>query len=135
MMGSGVSSGSWMFASAGGGWSSGFAITAARTAVAAVVAATTATSLLDSVALGPRFTGVGVLLPTVFLGLVVLGVAGLGVLDASLEEVALLSGFGRIGVFESAALLDVGFFVAVPDLAVDFGTSCLVGFGAGLVRA
>lgn len=64
-----------------------------------------------------------------------MGVAGLGVLDASLEEVALLSGFGRVGVFESTALLDVGFFVAVPDLAVDFGTSCLVGFGAGLVRA
>lgn len=136
MKDSGEGSGSWMFASTEGGCSSGFAITAATAAVAAAaVAAATAASLLDSVGLGPRFTGVGVLLPTVFLGLVVLGAAGLGVLDASLEEGALLSGLGRVGVFESAALLGVGFFAAVPGLAVDFGTSCLAGFGAGLARA
>lgn len=114
-------------------------MTAAAAAVAAAVAAAeataTATSLSDSVFLGPRFTGVGVLLPTVFLGLVVLGVAVLEVLDASLEEVTLLSGLGRVGVFESVGLLVAGFFEAVPDLAVDFGTSCLASFGAGLARA
>lgn len=109
-------------------------MTAATAAVAAAVATATATSLSDSVALGPRFTGVGVLLPTVFLGLVVLGVAVLEVLDASLEGVALLSGLGRGGVFESVGLLVVGFFGAVPDLVADFGTSCFAGFGAGLLR-
>lgn len=134
-MGSGVGSGSWLFAFGGGGCSSGFVMTAAAAAVAAAAATATATSLSDSVVLGPRFTGVGVLLPTVFLGLVVLGAAVLEVLDASLEEVALLSGLGRVGVFESTALLAAGFFETVPDLAVDFGTSCLAGFGAGLVRA
>lgn len=125
-----------MFSSSGCGCSSGFAMTAAAAAVvatAAVAAATTA-SLTDSEALGPRFTGVGVLLPTVFLGLVVFAVAVLEVLGVSLEEVALVSGLVRVGVFESTALAGVGFFAAVPDLAVDFGTSCLAGFGAGLAR-
>lgn len=105
----------------------------AAAAVAAAAAAATATSLSDSATLGPRFTGVGVLLPTVFLGLVVLGV--LVVLGASLAEVVLPSGLGRAVVFESTALLAVGFFVAGADFAVDFGTSCLAGFGAGLGRA
>lgn len=133
-----IVSGSWMFNSAGEGCSSGFPMMVTAAAVAATVAATVAAAiatflsvLSDSVALGPRFTGVGVLLPTVFLGLVVLGAAVLEVLDASLEEVALLSGLGRVGVAESTALLVVGFFEAVLDLAVDFDTSCLAGFGAG----
>lgn len=105
-------------------------MTATAAAVPAAAAAATATSLSESVPLGPRFTGVGVLLPTVFLGLVVLGAAVLEVLGASLEEVALLSGLGRAGVFASKALLVGGFFVAVADFAADFGTSCLAGFGA-----
>lgn len=133
MTGSGVGS-----ASAEDGCSSALVMTtaaAAATAVAAVAAAAIVTSLSDSVTLGPRFTGVGVLLPTVFFGLVVLAAAVLEVLGASLEAVVLLSGLGRVVVLESTALLVVGFFVAGADFAVDFGTSCLVGFGAELGRA
>lgn len=77
--------------------------------------------------LGPRLTGVGVVLPTVFLGLEVLFVGVLVILEASLEGVGLLScGLGRLGVFVSTLLL-VGGFLAEPSNFV-LGVSGLADF-------
>lgn len=71
-------------------------------------------------ALGPRFTGVGVLLPTVFLGaeFFVADVLVLGVLVASFEGVLLSCVLGRVGVFESVDLLTAGFLVVTSDFGV-----------------
>lgn len=108
--------------SAGGSACSGPATTVAAVAIAAAAATAAAISFSGSAAagLGPRFTGVGVLLPTVFFGLEVL-VAG--ALEGALEGVGLLS--LRVGVFVSAALLAAGFLVATSDFAADLGVSGL----------
>lgn len=129
-MGSGILSaaGVSVVTSAGGWASSGPAMTAAAVAMAAAAATAAAMSLAGSAtdaALGPRFTGVGVLLPTVFLGLEVLAAAVL--VFGVLEGVGLL---GRLGVFVSAALPAAGFLVATSDLGADLGVS---GFAADLV--
>lgn len=96
-------------------------MTAAAVAMAAAVATTAAISFSGSAvvtALGPRFTGVGVLLPTVFLGLEAFA------LEAGVfEGVALLScGLERLGVFASAGLLG-GFLVATSVFEADLGAS------------
>lgn len=105
---------------------------AAATAVTAtaLAAAATAISFSDSpTALGPRFTGVGVLLPTVFLGLDALGAA---VLEAGvLEAVGLLScGLDGLDVFVSEALPGVGFLEATSDFGADLGVSGFADFAA-----
>lgn len=124
--------------------------TAAAATEAAAVAATTAgtTSFFSTSvaamsagweALGPPFTGIGVLLPTDFFGLLVLALGLLPVVLelalTSLEGVALLS-LGLL-VLTSAALLEVvGFLEADSALAVeaDLGVSGLVVLaGAGRV--
>lgn len=121
--------------SAAGCGSSGPAMTAAAAAIAAVAATAAAISFSGSAvaALGPRFTGVGVLLPIVFLGLEVLVAA---VLEAGgLEDAGLAScGLERFGVFVSAALLGVG-FLATSDFEADFGVSGFADFVAGEERA
>lgn len=119
--------------STAGSSSSGPATTAAAVAIAAAAATATAISFPGSAtvtALGPRFTGVGVLLPTVFLGMGVLAEAALepGVLGASLEGVALLSALARTGVFVSAALLAAGFLAAASDFEADLGVSGFADF-------
>lgn len=95
---------------------------AAAVAIAAAAATTAAASFSGSAAaaaLGPRLTGVGVLLPTVFLGLAFLVAVVLElVLGASLEGVGLLSVLERLGVFVSAALLVGGFLAVTADLGV-----------------
>lgn len=105
-------------------------MTAAAVAIAAAAAAAAATSFAGSAtvaALGPRFTGVGVLLPTAFLGLAVLAAAGLE--PGVLEGVGLLSCvLGRLGVFVSEALVVVGFFVVTSDFAANFGVSNFADF-------
>lgn len=136
------------------------AVTAVTTAAATAVAVATASTLgvvstalgvvslgADSAsaaaaALGPRFTGMGVLLPTVFLGLVILavllfalGVFGLAV--TSFEEADLVS-LGLL-VLASPAAFEVkeGFLEADSGLAgvVAFGVSGFVGLvEAGRVR-
>lgn len=120
--------------SAAGCGSSGPAITAAAAAIAAVAATAAAISFSGSAALGPRFTGVGVLLPIVFFGLVVLGAA---VLEAGvLEGVGLAScGLERFGVFVSVALLVAGFLAVTSDFEADFGVSGFADFVAGEERA
>lgn len=118
---------------------------AATVAIAAAAATAAATSFSSpsleagSAGLGPRFTGVGVVLPTIFFGLEVLVAADLeaGVLEASFEGVGLLSCvLGRVGVFVSVVLLAGGFLVVVSDLEADLGVSGLVDFvaEAGRVR-
>ncbi len=110
-------------------------MTVAAVAIAAAAATAAAISFSGSAraaALGPRFTGVGVLLPTVFLGLEVLVAAVL-----VLEGVGLLScGLERLGVFVSAALLGVGFLAVVSDFETDLGVSGFADFTAeeGRVR-
>lgn len=111
-------------ATAGGSCS--FAPTMAAAAVAIAAAAATAADISFSgsaAGLGPRFTGVGVLEPTGFLGVEVFAAADLdtGVLEASLEG-ALLS-LGRLGVFVSAALLAGGFLAVTSDFEADLGVS------------
>lgn len=123
--------------SAGGSACSGPATTAAAVAIATAAATAAAISFSDSAAtagLGPRFTGVGVLLPTVFFGLEVLvaDVLEAGVLEASLEGVGLLS--LRMGVFVSAALLAIGFLVVTSDFEADLGVSGLDFVEEGRVR-
>lgn len=112
--------------SAGGSGCSG-AATAAVAAIAAAAATAAATSFSGSAAvaaLGARLTGVGVLLPTVFLGLEVLvlepGVlAGVGLLSCVL---------GRLGVFVSAGLLVAGFLVVTSDFEADLEVSDFADF-------
>lgn len=111
-------------------------------ATAAAVAATTAgtTSFLSASvatvsagweALGPPFTGIGVLLPTDFFGLLVLALGLLPVVLelvlTSLEGVALLS-LGLLDLTSAALLEVVGFLEADSALAVeaDLGVSGLV---------
>lgn len=103
-------------------------------AVAMVAAAATAAAISFPgsavvAAFGVRFTGVGVLLPTVFLVLGVLAVFVVGGLEASLEGVDLLScGLERLGVFVSAVLLGVGFLVATFVFEGGLGVSAFAGF-------
>lgn len=98
-------------------------------AIAAAAATAAATSFSGSAArlaaLGPRLTGVGVLLPTVFLGLAFLFAAGLAV--GVLEGVGLLS-LERLGVFVSTALVAVGFLAVTSDFAADLGVSGFADF-------
>lgn len=116
--------------------SSALAMLAAAVAIAAAAATAAAISFADSaavVALGPRFTGVGVLLPTVFLGVefLVAPILEPGVLEASLVGVGLLScALGRLSVFVSAALLAVSFLGASTFVA-DLGVSGFFDFIAG----
>lgn len=96
--------------------------------MAAAVATAAAISFPGSEAtagLGPRLTGVGVLLPTVFLGLDVLAAVVLepGVLDG----VGLLS-LVRLGVFVSTALLAGAFLAVTSDLETDLGVSGFADF-------
>lgn len=110
--------------------SSGLTLATATVAVATTVLATAAAAISFSdsaTALGPRFTGVGVLLPTVFLGLEALGAA---VLEAGvLEAVGLLScGLGGLDVFVSVALLGVGFLEVTSDFEEDLGVSGFADF-------
>lgn len=85
--------------------------------------------------LGPRFTGIGVLLPTAFFGLLVLVLdlfKVLGLALTSFEGAALLS-LSLLEVLTSAALLEVvSFLDADSGLAgvADFGVSGLVVFVA-----
>lgn len=101
-------------------------MTAAAVAIAAAAATAAAISFSGWAAvavLGPRFTGVGVLLPTVFLGLEVF-VLETGVL----EGVALFScGLERLGVFVSAGLLG-GFLAVTSAFEADLGVSGFADF-------
>lgn len=137
--GSGEVTSSGVFSSGSGGpsaggfssGSSGPAMTAAAEAMAAAAATAAAGSFPKSAALGPRLTGVGVLLPTLFLGLVVFVAAALEA--GVLLGVDLLScGFGRVGVFESAALPAGGFLAGAS--VFDLGVSGLAAFVAGEER-
>lgn len=123
-------------ASTVGSGSSGPTMAAAAVAIAAAAATAAAISFAGSsavVALGPRFTGVGVLLPTVFLGLEVLVAA---VLEAgALAGVLLSCVLERLGVFVSAALLAVGFLAVMSDFEADLGASGFADFVAEDVRA
>lgn len=103
---------------------------AATAAAPATPAAISFTGSATATALGPRFTGVGVLLPTAFLGAEDLVVAVLepGVLEVSLEGVLLSSVLERLGVFVSAALLTGGFLVVVSDFEADLGVSGFADF-------
>lgn len=121
--------------SAGGSGSSGLAMADAAVAIAAAAATAAAAAISFSgsatvAALGPRFTGVGVLVPTGFLGLEVLVVAVLepGVLEASLEGVLLSCVLERFGVFVSATLLAVGFLAGTSDFEADLGVSSFAAF-------
>lgn len=103
---------------------------AAALAIAAAAATAAAISPPVSAAssgLGPRFTGVGVLLPTVFLALVFLFAA---VLEAGvLEGVDLFSCvLERFGAFVSATLLTDGFLARLSDFEAGLGASDLVDF-------
>lgn len=104
--------------------------TMAAAAVAIAAAAATAADIAFSgsaavVGLGPRFTGVGVLEPTGFLGVEVFAAADLdtGVLEASLEGALLSCVLGRFGVFVSEALLAEGFLAVTSDFEADLGVS------------
>lgn len=101
-------------------------------AAAATTAAISFPRSIIVATLGPRFTGVGVVLPTVFLGLGTLFVMVLvlGVLETSLEGVDLPScGLERFGVFVSTALFVGGFLEATSDFVL--GASGLASFFAG----
>lgn len=107
---------------------------AAAVAIAAAAATAAAISFSGSAAvaaLGPRFTGVGVLLPTVFLGLEVLvaAVLVLVLLEASLEGVALLSSaLERFGVFVSVPLFAGGFLAVTSDFEDNLAVSGFADF-------
>lgn len=108
-------------------------MTAATVATAAAVATTPAAAAAPAAAtsfggpsaaagLGARLTGVGVLLPTVFLGLVVLDAAGLVLLlfaGAALLSCVLV----RLGVFDSEILFAVDFLAVTSDFEKDLGVS------------
>lgn len=101
--------------------------TAAAVATAATAAATSFSGSVAVAALGPRLTGVGVLLPTVFLGLEVL--VGAALEPGALEGVGLLSCvLERLGVFASAALLVAGFLAVTSDFEADLGVSGFADF-------
>ena len=127
-----VSSTTGTSGSAKGAGSSVPPMTAAAVATAAATATVTpAASISPAVSgatpLGPRFTGVGVLLPTVFLGLA-LAALGPGVLEGAARASAVL---GRGAVLLSAALLAAGFLAAASGLGEDLGGSDLVALAAG----
>lgn len=125
--GSGAGDGSTT-AAAGGSCSSAPTMAAAAVAIAAAAATAANISFSGSAAvvgLGPRFTGVGVLEPTGFLGVELFAVADLvtGVLEASLEGALLSCVLERFGVFVSAALLAEGFLAGTSDFEADLGVS------------
>lgn len=91
-------------------------------AAAAMAAATSFPGPSAAAGLGARLTGVGVLLPTVFLGLVVLAAAGL--VPLFLEGVALPSCvLVRLGVFDSEILFGLDFLAVASDFEDDLGVS------------
>lgn len=125
--GSGAGDGSTT-AAAGGSCPSAPTMAAAAVAIAAAAATAADISFSGSAAvvgLGPRFTGVGVLEPTGFLGVEVFAAADLdtGVLEASLEGALLSCVLGRFGVFVSEALLAEGFLAVTSDFEADLGVS------------
>lgn len=124
--GSGAGDGSTT--AAGGSCPSAPTMAAAAVAIAAAAATAADISFSGSAAvvgLGPRFTGVGVLEPTGFLGVEVFAAADLdtGVLEASLEGALLSCVLGRFGVFVSEALLAEGFLAVTSDFEADLGVS------------
>lgn len=124
--GSGAGDGSTT--AAGGSCPSAPTMAAAAVAIAAAAATAANISFSGSAAvvgLGPRFTGVGVLEPTGFLGVEVFAAADLdtGVLEASLEGALLSCVLGRFGVFVSEALLAEGFLAVTSDFEADLGVS------------
>lgn len=124
--GSGAGDGSTT--AAGGSCPSAPTMAAAAVAIAAAAATAADISFSGSatvVGLGPRFTGVGVLEPTGFLGVEVFAAADLdtGVLEASLEGALLSCVLGRFGVFVSEALLAEGFLAVTSDFEADLGVS------------
>lgn len=124
--GSGAGDGSTT--AAGGSCPSAPTMAAAAVAIAAAAATAEDISFSGSAAvvgLGPRFTGVGVLEPTGFLGVEVFAAADLdtGVLEASLEGALLSCVLGRFGVFVSEALLAEGFLAVTSDFEADLGVS------------